>query len=251
MVLPHGVLRAAVNGPVLVELKNGDSYSGTLAAIDHLMNLKLEDAVFTARSEYRFEKLQECMIRGQFVKFIRFPDEIIEKCVVQEMAGAGDGSRKGRRERGRGKGGKGSRQPEASSTSAPRVMKVPSNLIGMIIGKGGENIRRFSMDSGAQIEVEKEQVDDSDERNIYLRGSPECVEQAFDMISAYVREKATYKTPASRPKQRAPNQQNERIQMPFPHDLSGFLLHPQEKGKGGKDAGKGQPSGILLERLNL
>merc|ERR1719281_1109755 len=102
MVLPQGVLRAALRGPVLVELKNGDSYSGTLAGIDHLMNLRLEDAVFTSRSEYRFEKLKECMIRGQFVKFIRFPDEILERCVAQEMAAMNsEGRSKGRRERGK------------------------------------------------------------------------------------------------------------------------------------------------------
>eukprot|EP00429_Kryptoperidinium_foliaceum_P103343 CAMPEP_0176247736 /NCGR_PEP_ID=MMETSP0121_2-20121125/33107_1 /TAXON_ID=160619 /ORGANISM="Kryptoperidinium foliaceum, Strain CCMP 1326" /LENGTH=95 /DNA_ID=CAMNT_0017587397 /DNA_START=66 /DNA_END=349 /DNA_ORIENTATION=+ len=86
MVLPQTVLRSAAQGPALVELKNGDSYSGTLAAVDNVMNIRLEDVVFTPRSEYRFERLKECTIRGQFVKFIRFPDDILERVVAEEAA---------------------------------------------------------------------------------------------------------------------------------------------------------------------
>lgn len=228
MVLPQGVLRQAVRGPVLVELKNGDTYSGTLAGIDHLMNLRLEDAIFTARSEYRFEKLKECMIRGQFVKFIRFPDEILEKC-AQADAASGDGRGKGRRDRKGAKGGKGSRQ---SDSAGPTVIAVPSAFIGMIIGRGGEMIRRFSTESGAQIEVAKDHTQKGDqsakERNIFLRGSTECVDRASEMIAAFVREKAA----SSRERQRTP--QNA---APSAHALGDFLLEPlPETGKGG---GKG------------
>lgn len=226
MVLPQGVLRAALRGPVLVELKNGDSYSGTLAGIDHLMNLRLEDAVSTARSECRFEKLTECMIRGQFVKFIRFPDEILERCVMQEAAaanlstaGSGGGSGKGRKERGRGKGGKGGRQSEGAG-GGPRQISVPSSLVGMIIGRGGETIRRLSVESGAQIEVARDQAEAwpaPQERHIYLRGSPECVERAYGMIAAFVREKA-----ASRDRPR-PAQEAQLSSQPPPRQLGDFL----------------------------
>eukprot|EP00913_Durusdinium_trenchii_P009366 g8802.t1 len=79
MVLPQAVLRSASHGPALVELKNGDSYSGTLVAVDNFMNIRLEDAVFTPRLEQKFEHMKECTIRGQFVKFIRFPDNILDR----------------------------------------------------------------------------------------------------------------------------------------------------------------------------
>merc|ERR1719454_2421755 len=92
MVLPQEVLRFAANGPALVELKNGDSCSGTLAAVDNLMNIRLEDAIFTPRGESRFERLKECTIRGQFVKFVRFPDDLLERIAAQEVPAAATAS---------------------------------------------------------------------------------------------------------------------------------------------------------------
>mmetsp|Transcript_13482 Transcript_13482/g.31710 ORF Transcript_13482/g.31710 Transcript_13482/m.31710 type:complete len:260 (-) Transcript_13482:21-800(-) len=180
MVLPQGVLRSAVKGPVLVELKNGDSYSGTLAAVDNLMNIRLEDAILTPQSEQKFEKLPECTIRGQFVKFIRFPDDILERMVAQEAAAAGS-SAKGRG-RGRGKG-------SGKEGGAPLTMPVPASLVGVIIGRGGETIKRIIADSGAQIDVAREQGDVPDQRNIYISGNTESVDRARAMIATIVREK--------------------------------------------------------------
>jgi len=246
MVLPQGVLRTALHGPVLVELKNGDSYSGTLAAIDHLMNIKLEDAIFTPRSEHRFEKLTECMIRGQFVKFFRFPDELLAICVAQENASrASEGRGKGRK----GKGGKGGR---GDSRGDARCLEVPAALIGMIIGRGGETIRRFSEESGAQIEVARDQSDSTEQqvRNIYLRGAPECVEKAYEKISAFVREKSAARegkrpshgrTPqAQHGRQREVPLQPPRSQPPLPRQL-GVIRHGGKAGAGGK-GGKPPPA---------
>ena len=97
-----------------MELKNGDSYSGTLVAVDNFMNIRLEvgplqelemcqDAIFTPRLEHKFEHMQECTIRGQFaavsalflepslgseVKFIRFPDDILDRrCTESRFLG--------------------------------------------------------------------------------------------------------------------------------------------------------------------
>mmetsp|Transcript_24474 Transcript_24474/g.56369 ORF Transcript_24474/g.56369 Transcript_24474/m.56369 type:complete len:239 (+) Transcript_24474:66-782(+) len=182
MVLPQGVLRSAVRGPVLVELKNGDSYSGTLAAVDNLMNIRLEDAILTPQSEHKFEQLAECTIRGQFVKFVRFPDDIIERMMAQEAAATGSSSMKGKG-RGRGKG------KAETGSSIPQTMPVPASLVGVIIGKGGETIKRIIADSGAQIDVAREQGDVPDQRNIYLSGTPDSVERARAMIATIVREK--------------------------------------------------------------
>ncbi|CAE8642674.1 unnamed protein product [Polarella glacialis] len=180
MVLPQAVLRAAVRGPALVELKNGDSYSGTLAAVDNLMNIRLEDAVFTPRSEHKFERLKECTIRGQFVKFVRFPDDILDRLTVRQEASSSSASRW----KGRGK---------ASGKGVPengRTVTVPASMIGAIIGRGGDTIKRISTDSGARIEVSKDQLETFDDRAIFLSGSIECVERAADMIAAFVRDRA-------------------------------------------------------------
>mmetsp|Transcript_22907 Transcript_22907/g.58563 ORF Transcript_22907/g.58563 Transcript_22907/m.58563 type:complete len:216 (-) Transcript_22907:114-761(-) len=181
MVLPQAVLKAASGGPTLVELKNGDSYSGTLAAVDNMMNIRLEEVVFTPRSEYRFEKLKECTIRGQFVKFIRFPDDLLGRVVAEEAATS-------RRGGGRG-GGRGGRGAQGSGPSIR--LAVPSNLVGAVIGKGGETIKRLSLETGARIEVAKDAPPTAPERNIFLSGPADAVEKAKGLIESMVRDRSS------------------------------------------------------------
>eukprot|EP00927_Polykrikos_kofoidii_P075405 TRINITY_DN71582_c0_g1_i1.p1 TRINITY_DN71582_c0_g1~~TRINITY_DN71582_c0_g1_i1.p1 ORF type:complete len:239 (+),score=32.15 TRINITY_DN71582_c0_g1_i1:183-899(+) len=191
MVLPSVVLRAVLNGPALVELKNGDSYSGTLVAVDNLMNVRLEDALYTPRDEERFLRLKECILRGKYVKFIRFADDILDNPSLQPEPAFGYDS-KGYK--GRGKGGKSKGKGEVPG---PTRMTVPSLLVGAIIGRGGDTIRRFCLESGARIEVSKASPEESsspsaeDERAIFLSGSPECVERARALINALVQERST------------------------------------------------------------
>mmetsp|Transcript_134456 Transcript_134456/g.389120 ORF Transcript_134456/g.389120 Transcript_134456/m.389120 type:complete len:250 (-) Transcript_134456:6-755(-) len=184
MVLPQTVLRCATRGPALVELKNGDAYSGTLAGVDNVMNIRLEDVIFTPRSEYRFERLKECTIRGQFVKFIRFPDDIIERVVAEELAAAAP--------RGRGGGGRGGGRGRGHGAVTSKLM-VPSSVVGAVIGKGGETIKRLSAESGARIEVAKESdgAQASAERSITLVGTQESVDCARGLIEALAREKSS------------------------------------------------------------
>jgi len=182
MVLPQGILRAASGGPALVELKNGDSYSGVLAAVDNLMNIRLEDAVYIQRSEYRFERMTECVIRGQFVKFVRFPEDLLDRILEQETMSL-MGSSRSSRWRGRGRGGQ-KGKGRGSDSGATTCLPVPSSLVGMIIGRGGETVKRLAAESGARIEVAKEQAEGSEERDIYITGTPECVEEAREMIAA-------------------------------------------------------------------
>lgn len=195
MVLPQAVLRAATHGPALVELKNGDSYSGTLAAVDNLMNIRLENTVFTPLGSQRFERLKECTIRGQFVKFVRFPDNVLDSLAAQQEAAqavAAAGARwKGRGGRsGGGRSGGRGHSVDDSLVGATQSIAVPAALVGAIIGRGGETIKRFSDESGARIAVDKDVVDASDERNIYLSGSLQCIEHARELISALVRERS-------------------------------------------------------------
>ena len=45
MVLPLSLLRTAVNHPMLVELKNGETYNGHLVSCDNWMNINLRSGV--------------------------------------------------------------------------------------------------------------------------------------------------------------------------------------------------------------
>jgi len=251
MVLPVGVLRAAVTGPVLVELKNGDSYSGTLAAVDNLMNVRLEPAIFTSKGEHKFERLKGCMIRGQFVKFIRFPEDILEVISQQEANAAALG--KDARAKGRGRGGKS--QGRGGKEGGQHRISVPSSLVGTIIGRGGETIKRLSAESGAQIDVAKDAADAADERFIYLFGLPECVERAQELISAIVREKASIgKGGGGYKGGQGPAQ--PQLQAGDRGQSKGGQAHPRGQGGKGKDFNKGSgtlsaarappPAGIVL-----
>ncbi|KAI9175490.1 hypothetical protein H9P43_006851 [Blastocladiella emersonii ATCC 22665] len=76
--LPLSLLNAANGKPVRVELKNGESYNGTLSATDHFMNLTLRDVICTSAEGDRFWKLHECYLRGANVKYLHIPDEVLD-----------------------------------------------------------------------------------------------------------------------------------------------------------------------------
>ncbi|KAF2205719.1 Sm-like ribonucleoprotein [Delitschia confertaspora ATCC 74209] len=116
--LPLGILTAAQGSPMLVELKTGESYSGTLITCDTWMNLTLKVVVETAEDGENFMSYPEVYIKGNTIKYIRIGEEIIEKVKEQQareqanrggrggMGGRGDHG--GRGDRGRGmRGGRG------------------------------------------------------------------------------------------------------------------------------------------------
>jgi len=49
MVLPLSLLKTAQNHPMLIELKNGETYNGMLVACDSWMNVHLRDAICTSK----------------------------------------------------------------------------------------------------------------------------------------------------------------------------------------------------------
>jgi len=68
--LPLTILRSSTGHPVLVELKNGDTYSGVLVSIDSWMNLNLADAVRTSAEGDAFWSVPKVYIRGNTVKYV-------------------------------------------------------------------------------------------------------------------------------------------------------------------------------------
>lgn len=88
---------------MLVELKNGETYNGHLVSCDSWMNLNLREVICTSRDGMRFFQLRECYVRGNTIKYLRIPDEVLEKVKDDDAYTRKD---KGI-SRGRGRGGKG------------------------------------------------------------------------------------------------------------------------------------------------
>ncbi|KAJ1452624.1 hypothetical protein M885DRAFT_526183 [Pelagophyceae sp. CCMP2097] len=84
--LPLTLLHTAKGQPTLIELKNGDTYNGRLVNADTWMNVNLEDVICTSRDGDKFWKLPECYIRGNSIKYLRIPDEIIDAVQEEEFA---------------------------------------------------------------------------------------------------------------------------------------------------------------------
>ncbi|PAA85190.1 hypothetical protein BOX15_Mlig018348g1 [Macrostomum lignano] len=102
--LPHNLLMAAVNHPMLVELKNGETYNGHLVSCDHWMNLNLREVICTSRDGDRFWKVPECYIRGSTIKYLRIPDEVVD-LVKEEQTKVRNQNRNADGGGGRGRGG--------------------------------------------------------------------------------------------------------------------------------------------------
>lgn len=118
MPLPLGVLRAATDQPLMVELKNGDTLSGLLESCDGYMNLRLKNLVCTSHDGEQFLSMETCYVRGNNVKFIRIEPSVLDLAIEQqqkkrETATSNNDSSRGKRRwgtTGRGRGGGSSRQ---------------------------------------------------------------------------------------------------------------------------------------------
>ncbi|KAK2676009.1 LSM domain, eukaryotic/archaea-type [Fusarium oxysporum f. sp. vasinfectum] len=93
--LPLGLLNAAQGHPMLVELKNGETLNGHLVSCDTWMNLTLKEVVQTSPEGDRFVRLPEVYVKGNNIKYLRVPDEIIDQ-VSESQKGQQGGFRGGR-----------------------------------------------------------------------------------------------------------------------------------------------------------
>ncbi|KAK0641623.1 hypothetical protein B0T16DRAFT_496294 [Cercophora newfieldiana] len=76
--LPLGLLNAAQGHPMLVELKNGETLNGHLVLCDTWMNLTLREVVQTSPEGDKFVRLPEVYVKGNNIKYLRVPDEILD-----------------------------------------------------------------------------------------------------------------------------------------------------------------------------
>jgi len=61
---------------------------------------------------------------------------------------------------------------------------VPNNVVGLIIGKGGENIKQLQARTGARIQISKD--DKQPERAITLIGTPDQIERVRAEINMVI-----------------------------------------------------------------
>ncbi|KAF3178990.1 RNA processing protein [Orbilia oligospora] len=113
--LPLTLLTTVQGHPLLVELKNGETLNGHLVSCDTWMNLTLKEVIQTSPDGETFHRLPEAYVRGNNIKYLRVPDEIIDIVKEQQaqQAVSGDHHRSGGGDRGggnrRGGGGAGGR----------------------------------------------------------------------------------------------------------------------------------------------
>uniref|UniRef100_A0A8C5I3M0 U6 snRNA-associated Sm-like protein LSm4 n=1 Tax=Gouania willdenowi TaxID=441366 RepID=A0A8C5I3M0_GOUWI len=106
--LPLSLLKTAQNHPMLVELKNGETYNGHLVSCDNWMNINLREVICTSRDGDKFWRMPECYIRGSTIKYLRIPDEIIDMVKEEVMSkGRGRGGAQQNKQQGKGRGGAG------------------------------------------------------------------------------------------------------------------------------------------------
>ncbi|WVY97454.1 hypothetical protein V8G54_029605 [Vigna mungo] len=88
--LPLSLLKTAQGHPMLVELKNGETYNGHLVNCDTWMNIHLREVICTSKDGDRFWRMPECYIRGNTIKYLRVPDEVIDKVQEETKSRAGE-----------------------------------------------------------------------------------------------------------------------------------------------------------------
>ncbi|KZZ87016.1 Like-Sm ribonucleoprotein (LSM)-related domain protein [Ascosphaera apis ARSEF 7405] len=70
---------------MLVELKNGETLNGHLVNCDNFMNLVLKSVVQTSPEGDKFMQLPEVYVRGNNIKYLRIPDEIVDLAREQQQ----------------------------------------------------------------------------------------------------------------------------------------------------------------------
>lgn len=101
-------MKAASGSPLLVELKDGDTYNGRLVSADAYMNMNLSHVICTAADGSKFYKLETAYIRGSAIKYLRLPPNVLDQ--AKELADKEEQQREQQQQqygRGRGGGGRG------------------------------------------------------------------------------------------------------------------------------------------------
>ncbi|XP_005176716.1 uncharacterized protein LOC101890576 [Musca domestica] len=150
--LPLSLLKAAQSHPMLVELKNGETYNGHLVSCDSWMNINLRDVICTSKDGDRFWRMPECYIRGSTIKYLRIPDEVID--MVKEDALAKVRNRTEMNKGRAGGGGQGNVQNQNQrNRGGNRNNSNNRNMQGSASASGG--VRQFSQNNRSAMQQNK------------------------------------------------------------------------------------------------
>lgn len=112
-----------------------------------------------------------------------------------------------------------------SSGSADERIEIiiPHAVIGLVIGKGGENIKRIQNETGATVRVDPNTVDEKGNKVCTITGTKQAVEEAHNQVSNVIENAATNKRP------RMQTEGSEQYRMKIPASRTGAII-----GKGGE-----------------
>lgn len=77
--------------------------------------------------------------------------------------------------------------PYGPPSAAAYIVPVPNDIVGLIIGKGGETIRQLQLESGAKIQVAIKEVEATGMRNVFVEGPDDKYRKAKEMIDEVIR----------------------------------------------------------------
>ena len=103
-----------------------------------------------------------------------YPDKVEQaKRVVEQLINSNEGH-------------DGSQGMRSSGPRSVGEVIVPRSSVGIIIGKGGETIKRLANESGAKIQFKPDEDPNAPDRCAVIQGSPEQINRATQMISELV-----------------------------------------------------------------
>ena len=114
-----------------MELKNGETYNGHLVSCDTWMNVHLKEVICTSKDGDRFWRMANCYVRGNTIKYICVPDEVLPLVEEENLRMAsrpqsgGRGGGRGGRYGGRGDGGHGGGRGDAADATWTRWTRRP------------------------------------------------------------------------------------------------------------------------------
>lgn len=118
---------------------------------------------------------QQVSIGPKPLRITGFPDKVEQaKRVVEQLLNSEDGV-----------GGNMNSMLRSGPRSIGEVI-VPRSSVGIIIGKGGETIKRLAQETGAKIQFKPDEDPNAQDRCAVIQGTPEQINRATQMISDLV-----------------------------------------------------------------
>lgn len=116
-----------------------------------------------------------------------------------------------------------SHNPSMGSSEEKIEIIIPHSAIGLVIGKGGENIKKIQNESGATVRVDPNTVDEKGNKLCTITGTKQAVEEAHMQVSNVI-ESAAIKRPRTQTMDGA-----DQYRMKIPASRTGAII-----GKGGE-----------------